>query len=318
MNAPRLVQCLVWMTFLSVLLIGGGYVSYIANWQFGILIFATAIFSLLVLCDALFNDGHDHQHEHHDHDHGSAFDRWLQTGVHAFPLFFIIAIGVTSLGSQQIKMFHQPAPQSVMRAAAQMPETRIATTTSTPAPIPANASTSTATVAADAATAAPITTEISTSTPPPATFTDGPTSPEPATTPAQTITDPVVAHSPVVPLPLMELYYPKKHPGVIRIETIGRLMIPTAKELENVPPDVDRNDLTLMLYRYVMTCCAADAQPVFVILKNRAVGELKTDTWVKVSGSWIHPPGLGDMAKIEVETLDIIPEPKEPYLQAPQ
>ena len=303
MNAPRLVQCLVWMAFLSVLLIGGGYATYIASWQFWILIAATTIFALLVLCDALFNHGHDHGHEHHDHDHGTAIDRWLQTGIHAFPLFFIIAIGVTSLGSQQIKIFNRPAPASVMRAAAAMPDKPI-----TPSPV----------VAASPTTTSPATTQTNTPVQPPTVFIDGPTPPEPGTPLVTTNADPVVAHSPVVPLPLMELYYPKKHPGVVRIETIGRLMIPTAAELENVPPDVDRNDLKLMLYRYVMTCCAADAQAVFVVLKNRAVDDLKIDTWVKVSGSWIHPPGLGDMAKIEVETLEIVPEPKEPYLQAPQ
>ena len=166
MNAPRLVQCLVWMAFLSVLLIGGGYATYIASWQFWILIAATTIFALLVLCDALFNHGHDHGHEHHDHDHGTAIDRWLQTGIHAFPLFFIIAIGVTSLGSQQIKIFNRPAPASVMRAAAAMPDKPI-----TPSPV----------VAASPTTTSPATTQTNTPVQPPTVFIDGPTPPEPGT-----------------------------------------------------------------------------------------------------------------------------------------
>jgi uncharacterized membrane protein YcgQ (UPF0703/DUF1980 family) len=292
------------MAFLSVLLLGGGYASYIASWQFWILIAATTIFALLVLCNALFNSDHDHEHDHHDHDHGGAVDHWLQTIIHAFPLFFIIAIGVTSLGSQQIKQFNRPAPESVMRAAAAYKEQPTPTTS---------------VVATASKTTTQTDTQVLPATPPAtASFVDGPTSLEPGTPITNTNADPVVANAPLVPLPLVELYFPFKHPGVLRVETIGRLLIPTAEEIANVPPDVDRADLKLLLFRYLMTCCAADAQPVYVVLRNREAGDLKIDTWVKVTGAWIHSPAHGEMAKIEVETIEVIPEPIDPYMLAPK
>jgi hypothetical protein len=289
------------MAFLSVLLFGGGYTSYIASFQTWVLFAATAIFALLVLCDALFNTQHAHDHDHHDHDHGTPVDHWIQTLVHGLPIFLFLAIGTTSLGSHQIVSLTRPAPSSVMNSQQYS------------AASPATSSKNPVTKSTDGQ-------EIPNK--PTTPFTDGPTPAElinPTLPGGNPLDDPVVANAPVLPLPLMELYYPKKHPGVMRVETIGRLMIPSPAELEKVPPEMDRADLKLLLYRYVMTCCAADAAPVFVVLKNiEPEGELVIDAWVKVTGTWVHPPGLGDMAKIIVDTIAVIPEPKEPYLMAPK
>lgn len=301
MNPARLVQSIGWMAFLAVLLVGGGYLSYIASWQRWVLIAATALFAGLVLIDALVNRaGAAHDHDHHDHDHGNATDQWVQTLVHLLPLFLFLTLGVTTLGSQPIVDFRRPAPTTVLtsRHAADEP--------TSPATAPPHA-----TVPPESTTTQPPAS-------PPASVTlalDGPTPADPLV-PTTPVTDPALPTA--VPLPLMELYYPKKHPGVTRIETIGRLMIPTEDELAKAPPEMDRADLKLLLYRYVMTCCAADAAPVFVVLRGRDAADLKVDDWVKITGTWIPAPGLGDMAKIEVDSLTLIEQPKEPFLQAPQ
>lgn len=302
MNPARLVQSIGWMAFLAALLVGGGYTSYIAAWQQWVLIAATALFGGLVLIDALVNRASDHHdHDHHDHDHGNATDQWVQTLVHLLPLFLFLTLGVTTLGSQPIVDFKKPAPMSVLTS-------RHAADDKPPAaqPTPSNDP--------KAVVVAPMPVKPDTPAPAPILL-DGPT-------PADPTAAPTTARDPAIPgamtLPLMELYYPKKHPGVTRVETIGRLMIPTQEEIDKVPPEVDRTDLKLLLYRYVMTCCAADAAPVFVVLRGRDVGELKVDDWVKVTGTWIPAPGLGDMAKIEVDSLTVIEQPAEPFLQAPK
>jgi hypothetical protein len=290
-NPARLVQSIGWMAFLALMLVGGGYTSYIAAWQSWVLLGATALFGALVLFDALLNRaGGHHGHDHHDHDHGNDVDRWVQTVVHVMPLFLVLTLGVTSLGSQPLVSLHRPAPMSVLshQDAGPVGPAPSAPATGTPAPD-----------TPEAAARVPLL--------------DAPTPAEPGA--ASPVLPPPSA---AVPLPLLELYYPKKHPGVTRVETIGRVMIPSAEDLEKVPPEVDRADLKLLLYRYVMTCCAADASPVFVVLRGREVGELKVDEWVKVTGTWIPAPGLGDMAKLEVDGLEVIEQPKEPYLQAPQ
>jgi uncharacterized membrane protein YcgQ (UPF0703/DUF1980 family) len=337
MNPARLVQSIGWMAFLGLLLIGGGYASYIASWQQWVLIAATALFGLLVLIDALVNrPGQHHDHEHHDHDHGTATDQWVQTLVHLLPLFLFLTMGVTTLGSQSLTSLTHAAPHSVLssRHASGAPDVP----TAQPAPTP---TTNAPTTSAPAPTA-PTTTTTPSATPaatqPPGKQTAQPTTPtptavtDPAVTPATILVDgptpaeptaaPVAAKDPAlpaaVPLPLMELYYPKKHPGVTRVEVIGRLMIPTAEELAKVPPEMDKADLKLLLYRYVMTCCAADAAPVFVVLRGREPDGLKVDDWVKITGTWIPAPNLGDMVKLSVDSLTLIEQPAEPFLQAPK
>ncbi len=296
MNPARLVQSIGWMAFLAVLLLGGGYLSYIAAWQRWVLIAATALFAFLVLIDALVNRAAAaHDHDHHDHDHGNATDQWVQTLVHLLPLFLFLTLGVTTLGSQPLVDFTRPAPTSVL------------TSRHAADPTPATPTTRDAPATTPVAPPAPAGN--------PALALDGPTPTDPLA-PPPAVGDPAVPAA--VPLPLMELYYPKKHPGVKRIETIGRLMIPTAEEVAQTPPEIDRADLKLLLYRYVMTCCAADAAPVFVVLRGREPTDLKVDDWVKITGTWIPAPGLGDMAKIEVDSLTVIEQPKEPFLQAPK
>ncbi len=301
MNPARLIQSIGWMAFLGLMLAGGSYAAYIAKFQLWVLIAATAMFALLVLIDAVVNrSDHHHDHDHHDHDHGTATDRWVQTLVHLLPLFLFMTMGVTTLGSQSLSGITRPAPHSVLSS-------KYAQGDDKPAP---------SAPAQPAATTAPNTvaeTPPASATPP--VLLDGPTPAEPLATPS-TAADPATPAA--VPLPLMELYYPKKHRGVTRIETIGRLMIPTPEEIAKVPPEMDRADLKLLLYRYVMTCCAADATPVFVVLRGREPSELKVDDWVKITGTWIPAPALGDMAKIEVDTLTVIEQPAEPFLQAPK
>ncbi len=305
MNPARLVQSIGWMAFLAALLVGGGYASYIAAWQQWVLIAATALFGGLVLIDALVNRASDHHdHDHHDHDHGNTTDQWVQTLVHLIPLFLFLTLGVTTLGSQPIVDFTKPAPMSVLTSRHAADEKPPAA--QTPPPALGNEQNS--------VVAAPVPVKTDTATPPPILL-DGPTPADPTATP-NTAKDPAIPAA--VPLPLMELYYPKKHLGVTRVETIGRLMIPTQEEIDKVPPEIDRADLKLLLYRYVMTCCAADASPVFVVLRGREASELKVDDWVKITGTWIPAPGLGDMAKIEVDSMTVIEQPTEPFLQAPK
>jgi hypothetical protein len=331
-NAARLVQSIGWMAFLGVLLLGGGYASYIAAWQHWVLIAATAVFGGLVLIDALVNRAHDHHdHDHHDHDHGNATDQWVQTLVHLLPLFLLVTLGITTLGSHQIVDFGRPAPTSVLSsrhaATDEQPNagdpqpvvSKPPTAPVQPAPTPAvvNPQPITSTQPPVPTTPQPAATPI-VETPAAVALIDGPTPPEPPTA-ASTASDPAAPAKPAaVPLPLLELYYAKKHPGVTRIETIGRLMIPTEEEMAKVPPEIDRGDLKLLLYRYVMTCCAADAAPVFVVLRGQDATGLKIDDWVRVTGTWIPAPNLGDMVKLDVDSLTKIEQPAEPFLQAPK
>jgi uncharacterized membrane protein YcgQ (UPF0703/DUF1980 family) len=322
MNHSRLVQSIGWMAFLGVMLAGGNYAAYIAPFQKWVFIAATALFALLVLIDALVNraaahEHHDHHsHEHHDHDHGTNTDRWLQTVVHLLPLFLFLTMGVTTLGSHSLTSLAHAVPHSVLNSryasgnAADSLKALLGaeTPTDNSSPIP-SADEPNEQNAPTTETTTDSRTNITT------TLIDGPTPPEPVADLRPAI-DPAL---PVpVPLSLTDLYFPNNYPDVRRVEVIGRLMIPTQEEIDQVPPGVDRAELKLMLYRYVMTCCAADASPAFIVLLGREPDGLKVDDWVKITGTWIPAANFGDMVKLTVDSLTVIPQPAQPFLLAPK
>jgi uncharacterized membrane protein YcgQ (UPF0703/DUF1980 family) len=326
MNHARLVQSLGWLAFLALLILSGSFSSYIASWQRGVLFTAGALFALLVLCDALFNrpgadqhHGHDHDHEHHDH--AAAAERpWLNTAMHLLPLFLFLAVGTTTLGSQAVTSLAHPLPGTARGVTAATSDDRpvgMAKASAGPAP----------------AAAAPA---VSTPGEPPAAPAAGPAAPSPAADPlvadARPAEDqalapvaPTASLSPgkpvgppgaeaPTPLNLLDLYYPAQHVGVTRVQVVGRLMLPTPDDLKHLPPDVDPKDLKVLAYRYLVTCCAADAQPVISILKNQPLDGLKADDWVTITGQWLPPKGLGDMSAIVVEKLEPAAAPKDPFL----
>jgi len=69
------------------------------------------------------------------------------------------------------------------------------------------------------------------------------------------------------------------------------------------------------LVRWIMWCCAADAQPASVELGGNVSGNWKEDQWLEVVGAAQFPSTLGHVApRIEVESIKPTQEPDEPYL----
>jgi uncharacterized repeat protein (TIGR03943 family) len=71
------------------------------------------------------------------------------------------------------------------------------------------------------------------------------------------------------------------------------------------------------LFRWIMWCCAADAQPASVALSggNLPTGPFKDDAWYEVTGTAEFPSTLGQVIpRIEVESIKPAQEPDEPYL----
>jgi len=70
----------------------------------------------------------------------------------------------------------------------------------------------------------------------------------------------------------------------------------------------------VMCYRYLITCCAADAQPVFVFLNSFGKDPITNDQWVRVKGvvSMIGEPGR-QVASISPDSIEYVDEPKFPY-----
>lgn len=75
-----------------------------------------------------------------------------------------------------------------------------------------------------------------------------------------------------------------------------------------------------VLGRFVMTCCAADAQPLLIYVRY-AGEDLAKDRWVEVTGRQVPPPpgtSGADLSEtrnivIDASRVDVVEQPRQPY-----
>ena len=103
---------------------------------------------------------------------------------------------------------------------------------------------------------------------------------------------------------LLDLSWNLPHLEGNRIETVGQV----ARD-ETVPEG------HVLIFRFVITCCVADAQPVMALVHGPEMGNLADNTWLRVRGV-LRPVKEGgkSMPVIEAETVTVIEEPAEVYI----
>jgi uncharacterized repeat protein (TIGR03943 family) len=69
----------------------------------------------------------------------------------------------------------------------------------------------------------------------------------------------------------------------------------------------------ILLTRYVITCCVADATSAQVRVVNVPPGRFSPDDWVRITGK-IYP--LGSEILVDATDVEAIPRPAHPYLTA--
>lgn len=69
----------------------------------------------------------------------------------------------------------------------------------------------------------------------------------------------------------------------------------------------------VLLTRYVITCCVADATSAQVRVVNVPPGRFAADDWVRVTGR-VYP--LGNEILVDASDVEAIPQPAHPYLTA--
>jgi uncharacterized repeat protein (TIGR03943 family) len=75
---------------------------------------------------------------------------------------------------------------------------------------------------------------------------------------------------------------------------------------------------TWVVFRFLMTCCVADAQPVAVLVKGELPENIKADFWVEIEGKLNKIEVQGTAAAvIEAKNISIISAPANPYLLPP-
>lgn len=71
----------------------------------------------------------------------------------------------------------------------------------------------------------------------------------------------------------------------------------------------------VMCYRYLMTCCAADAMPIFVFIEHSENVVIENDKWIRVKGVLSMKKNSGvEVPLISLDSLEYVEEPSFPYL----
>lgn len=82
-------------------------------------------------------------------------------------------------------------------------------------------------------------------------------------------------------------------------------------------PQVDRfvGQHVVTLFRFMISCCAADAVPTSVLVEEISPSEIPIGSWVEAVGTFsIRKTELGHVPMINGATLQVTQQPKRPYL----
>lgn len=110
---------------------------------------------------------------------------------------------------------------------------------------------------------------------------------------------------PAAEVTLTELYADFRTLARSRVAAIGMV---------NPRPGLPAN--TVIVFRFTIACCAADAQPVAVLVRSPEVRGIKKDTWVRVEGELV-PAAFGGrvLPLIRADRIQKIRRPIDPYLR---
>jgi len=98
------------------------------------------------------------------------------------------------------------------------------------------------------------------------------------------------------------------------IEVIGTGHLLSESERKNLPASAAGRDIRAILYRYVITCCAADATTVSAVLNDMDPKTIQEDQWYRVRGRSRYVAEGLNVPFISVESLEPVPQPLSPYL----
>lgn len=107
-----------------------------------------------------------------------------------------------------------------------------------------------------------------------------------------------------IPVNLLDVKYRSQQLDGMRISVIGRVARP-----EDTPEG------TFILFRFLISCCAADAQPIAVLVRVPDTSLPEVDKWVEIRGRTTIETIRGIKALIlEADTVKEIPAPSSPYI----
>ena len=101
------------------------------------------------------------------------------------------------------------------------------------------------------------------------------------------------------------------------IDVVCMIYRPTDADYARLPGSLTREAVPLLLYRYQITCCAADASPIFLALNGLDPLKFPNDTWVTVKGRLAPPTPPNNIGSLAVISVEPVSTPSEQYLSRP-
>ncbi|MFH1059801.1 MAG: hypothetical protein V1797_14135 [Pseudomonadota bacterium] len=101
-----------------------------------------------------------------------------------------------------------------------------------------------------------------------------------------------------------------------KVAVVGRGYVLTPAEQAKLAPDQRANKVEAFLYRFVISCCTADARPVSLVIQGPGGGELRTDLWYEARGRLKLLPGPSKSLAVELDELRAVPPPDPAYIVA--
>jgi hypothetical protein len=140
--------------------------------------------------------------------------------------------------------------------------------------------------------------------------------PAPGTTPGQSAAAPGAGFRETN---LLDLYMAQEHTEGEAVEVVGMLHKLQGGKVDWLPPEVDQSAMHGLVYRYLISCCVADALPLTIVLEDvseQALAGMPQDGWIRVRGRLkkLNRGSLSPLLALQVVEFEATEVPDSPYL----
>ena len=106
------------------------------------------------------------------------------------------------------------------------------------------------------------------------------------------------------------------HPlSTSEVTVIGMAYAPSDEDYARLPGGLTKDVVPLLLYRYQIICCAADATPLYIGVLDVDRTRFANDSWVRIIGTLTPPAPPANVGILRAISIEAISEPAEPYLK---
>jgi hypothetical protein len=101
-----------------------------------------------------------------------------------------------------------------------------------------------------------------------------------------------------------------------KIALVGQFYRMSEKDLAKNLAGLPDEGIKCILFRFIMTCCAADARPLSVWIKSEEPLDVESRVWLELKGKPFILKGKSDFLALKLHKYQKVPKPGNPYLLA--